>query len=439
MSFGRPFGHKTKVLHRYFIEVTKIIMNTQHVLIIGSVWPEPNSSAAGSRMLQLIGLFQLQGWEITFACAAADSDYMVDLNALNIQKVNIELNNTSFDDFIKKLQPSIVLFDRFMVEEQFGWRVATYCNTALRILDTEDLHCLRAVRKQALKENKSFTVDDLMLSDIAKREIASILRSDLSLIISTYEMTLLKEHFKIDESLLFYIPFLLDRIEEDIIKKWKKFNDRKDFVSIGNFLHEPNLDAVHYLKQTIWPLISKNLPDAALYIYGAYPSQKVNELNQPKENFYVMGRAENAKEVIEKSKVVLAPLRFGAGIKGKLVEAMQCGTPSVTTSIGAEGMHAKLKWSGTIANQPDEIATAAIQLYTNQVLWEDAQQQGITIINDCYRKKTGEDLLIRIDSIQNIIHKHRSTNFIGAMLMHHSMASTKYMARWIEAKNKVNK
>lgn len=425
-------------MHCYFIEVKKIIMNTTHVLIIGSVWPEPNSTAAGSRMLQLIDLFQLQGWEITFASAALPSSYMYDLETLGIKKVNIELNNTSFDEFIIKLQPVIVLFDRFMVEEQFGWRVSTHCNTALRILDTEDLHCLRAARKQALKENKIFTVDDLLLTDVAKREIASILRCDLSLIISTYEMMLLKETFKINESLLFYIPFLLDRLEEDSIKKWKNFNNRKDFVSIGNFLHEPNLDAVHYLKQIIWPLIRKSLPDAKLYIYGAYPSQKVGEMHQPYENFYVMGRAKDAKEVIESSRVVLAPLRFGAGIKGKLVEAMQCGTPSITSTIGAEGMHANLKWSGVIANQPAEIAAAALQLYSDQLVWEEAQRQGIQIINNCYNKKNGEELIITIKKKQQNLYKHRTNNFIGAMLMHHSMASTKYMARWIEAKNKVN-
>lgn len=412
-------------------------MNTQHLLIIGSVWPEPDSSAAGSRMLQLIDLFQLHNWQITFASPASISDYMYDLETVGIEKVSIELNSNSFDEFIKKLQPTIVLFDRFMVEEQFGWRVATYCSNALRILDTEDLHCLRAARKKAVKENKTFTIDDLMLTDVAKREIASILRCDISLIISTYEMTLLTEHFKIDESLLFYIPFLLDHLEEDVIKNWRSFNDRKGFVSIGNFLHEPNLDAVIYLKEVIWPLIKKDLPNAVINIYGAYPSQKVNEMHQPKDNFYIMGRAKNAKKVIENSKVILAPLRFGAGIKGKLVEAMQCGTPSITTTIGAESMHANLKWSGVIANQPSEIAAAAIQLYTNQVLWEDAQQQGITIINNCYNKKTGEELIARIKNIQQNINKHRTNNFIGAMLMHHSMASTKYMARWIQAKNKI--
>ena len=114
----------------------------QHVLIIGFVWPEPNSSAAGGRMVQLISIFKKQGFEVTCASPAMDSDFMVDLDSLGVTKRFIALNCSSFDVFIKELNPSIVLFDRFMIEEQFGWRVAENCPDALRLLDTEDLHCL---------------------------------------------------------------------------------------------------------------------------------------------------------------------------------------------------------------------------------------------------------------------------------------------------------
>ncbi|MGZ4077620.1 MAG: glycosyltransferase, partial [Bacteroidia bacterium] len=150
----------------------------QHILFIGLVWPEPASSAGGSRTMQLIDLFQSQGWKITFASAATDSEYMFDIKRSGVEKVSIELNNESFDAFIKKINPSIVVFDKFMVEEQFGWRVAENCPGALRILDTIDLHCLRIARQQALKEKRIFTGSDLF-SDIAKREIASILRCDI--------------------------------------------------------------------------------------------------------------------------------------------------------------------------------------------------------------------------------------------------------------------
>ena len=159
------------------------------ILIIGTVWPEPNSSAAGTRMLQLIALFQKQGWLLTFASAASDSDFMFDVTTLGIDKVAINLNDSKFDVLVKDLNPNMVLFDRFMIEEQFGWRVAEQCPDALRILDTEDLHCLRLARQKAFQEKRVFELDNLF-SDVAKREIASILRCDLSLIISEVEMDL---------------------------------------------------------------------------------------------------------------------------------------------------------------------------------------------------------------------------------------------------------
>ena len=409
----------------------------QKLLIIGFVWPEPNSSAAGGRMLQLISLFKAQGFSITFASPAQNSDFMVDLQEYEVDKKSIELNNSSFDIFIKELNPSLVLFDRFMMEEQFGWRVAENCPDALRILDTEDLHCLRLARQKAFKENRSFRTTDLFVEEVAKREIASILRCDLSLMISEFEMELLESAFKIDISLLYYLPFLLEPIDDAEIKKLPSFENRKDFVFIGNFLHEPNWNAVQYLQDTIWPLIKKRQPEAVLNVYGAYPSQKVLQLHNKKEGFLIMGRAINAQEVVREARVVLAPLRFGAGIKGKLLEAMQCGTPSIMTSIGSESMHGELPWNGFITNDIADFADRAVQLYQDKTIWSNAQQNGIAIINQRYSKGLFEiDFRTKIEILQSNLEQHRLNNFIGALLQHHTLKSTKYMSRWIEEKNK---
>jgi glycosyltransferase involved in cell wall biosynthesis len=407
----------------------------KNILIIGFVWPEPNSSAAGSRMLQLIEAFLSEGAKITFASTASDSDFMFDVQQLGINKVSIELNNSNFDTFVRELNPEIVLFDRFMVEEQFGWRVAKECPNALRILDTEDLHCLRSARQLAVKEKREFNTTDLF-SDTSKREVASIFRSDITLIISTFEMKILTENFKVDPSLLLHLPFFLDPISELTITNWKSFEERIDFAFIGNFLHEPNWDAVKYLKEEIWPLIKKELPDSKINIYGAYPSQKVNQLHNEKEGFLIKGRAQSASEVIENARVTIVPLRFGAGIKGKLVESMQCGTPSITTSIGAESMHGNLPWSGFIENETSEIAKKSIELYTSKSTWLEAQKKGINIINSIYSKKDNSSLFLsNVKQIQQNIEQHRINNFTGAMLMHHTLASTKYMSKWIEEKN----
>ena len=411
----------------------------QRVLFIGSVWPEPNSSAAGSRTMQLIEVFLSQQWEITFASTAGDSEFMIDFSKWNLTKVSIQLNDSRFDTFVAKLQPTVVIFDRFMTEEQFGWRIAEHCPNALRILDTIDLHCLRSARQKAFKENRKFEEDDLLKEGITKREIASILRSDLSLIISTTELDLLLHFFKIEPGLLYYLPFLLEPLTDNDKQKWLHFHEREHFVTIGNFLHEPNWNAVLYLKQELWPLLKKELPNAALHVYGAYCPQKAVELNNVKDGFIVKGRAEDAHAVVLAARVVLAPLRFGAGIKGKLIDAMQCGTPSVTTSIGAEGMHANLNWNGFIEDDSSSFVKSAIKLYTDEKVWQRCQDYGRIIVEEIYSRKTlGPKFISQLLLLQSNLDQARLKNFMGAMLLHHTAASTKYLSKWIEAKNKLN-
>lgn len=387
-------------------------------------------------MLQLINLFRDENWNVKFASSSLKSEYSCNLRSINVEEIAIKLNHSEFDEVIKRLQPNIVLFDRFMTEEQYGWRVAENCPDALRIIDTEDLHCLRAARQQAFKENRAFQTKDLVI-DIAKREIASILRSDLSLIISSYEMELLQSFFKIDASILHHIPFLLKAVQASDIKNWPSYQERKHFISIGNFWHEPNWNSVLFLKQEIWPLIKKELPEAELHIYGAYPSQKVWDLNNTKEGFIVKGRAEDALNVMKQARVCLAPLRFGAGLKGKLIDAMLAGTPSVTTDIGAEGMHGNLSWNGLVENNKEDIAKAAVKLYTDSQLWQLSQRNGIKIINEFYnRENLGKHLIEKILYVLENIEEHRTNNFVGSVLMHQNLNSTKYMSRWIEEKNK---
>ena len=407
----------------------------QQLLIIGYVWIE-KTTGAGNRMLQLLNVFKNQNYTITFATPAQKTENSLNLAELGVEEKSIELNSSSFDDFIKEQQPDVVLFDRFMMEEQFGWRVAEHCPKALRVLDTEDLHFLRKTRHQQLKKGKQFSTEALLKSDEAKREIAAILRCDMSLIISTYEMQLLKDVFKVDESILYHLPFLLNSIDEKVVKKWKSFEERKHFVFIGNFFHAPNVDAVLQLK-TIWKTIRKQLPEAELHIYGAYATQQIQQLHKPKEGFIIKGFAEDALEVVKSARVVLAPIRFGAGIKGKLTEAMECGTPSVTTSIGAEGMHGNLPWNGFIEDDFEKFANKAIELYTYDILWKKSQQKGIAIINSIYDKeKLAFSFVNKIKEIQENLETHRTQNFLGSLLQHQTLQATKFMSKWIEEKNK---
>ena len=402
----------------------------KNLVIIGKVFPEPNSTAAGYRMIQLMDLFLTQNYQITFLSTATISENSFDLSSKNISFQNIVLNDSSFDELIKNLNPEIVIFDRFTTEEQFGWRVSEQVPNAGKILDTEDLHFLRTAREKAFRQNKFLENSDL-INDVFKREIASILRCDLSLIISEFEMNLLIEKFRIDENILFYLPLF-----GEVKKPETSFSERKNFISIGNFLHEPNWQTVLQLKK-LWKDIKKQLPEAEIHIYGAYTSEKVFQLHNEKEGFIIKGRAENVETVFSQAKVLVAPIPFGAGIKGKLLESMQFGLPNVTSAVGAEAMQGNHDWNGFITDNETEFVEKAVLLYQDENLWQKSQENGYKIVENRFKKELFEPHFIhKIQEISENLESHRNQNFLGQILQHHTLQSTKYLSKWIEEKNK---
>jgi O-antigen biosynthesis protein len=418
------------------------------VLFIGYVWPEPRSSAAGWRTLSLLDCLLARGDEVVFACAAAYSDHAADLESLGIQVAPIALNCSSFDDFVAGLQPELVVFDRFVCEEQFAWRVEKVCPEALRIIDTQDLHCLRDARHRWVKaegDANGVAARDLdLFSDLAKRELAAIWRSDLNLIISEYEVDVLRTVFGVDESLMHYFPLLSQGAGDQGLD----FEARRHCVVLGNFRHAPNWDALQFLRSQLWPEIRRRLPGVECHVYGAYPPPKAQQLHSDKLGFLIKGWATDAAQVMGQARLNLAPLRFGAGQKGKLLDAMEQGTPSITTEIGAESMAGDLPWGGAVVkgavvkgaleNGATQFIDAAVDLYSQKAQWLEAQAHGFAILEQRFLPERHRAALMA--RLQHLLHDKaalRRSNFIGQMLRHHSLRSHQYMSQWIEAKNSI--
>lgn len=402
------------------------------ILIIGKLWPEPASSAAGARMMQLIRFFSEESFELHFATSSKETGFNSSLNEFGVKCESIKLNCPSFDEYILQIDPDIVLFDRFLSEEQFGWRVIENCPNALRILDTEDLHFLREARQKALKSGADLDETQIR-SDMLMRELASIHRCDLNLIVSETEIELLTTYYAISKRKLLFLPVTApDKVVNSLPR-----NQRKGFVFIGNFWHEPNWDAVLYLKKDIWPHIRKSIPGAVINIYGAYPSEKVYNLNNEKEGFIVHGRAENAQTVVGKALVSLVPLRFGAGMKGKILESWSCDTPCVSTKVGAEDMTLNGIFGGKIADNTLGFISAAINMYQNQAEWDIAVDNGRKINENRYSYKLNYDRLkLRLEELKESFKELRKQDIFSQMLQHHTLLSTKYFSKWIQEKNK---
>jgi O-antigen biosynthesis protein len=410
------------------------------VLILGYIWPELKSSAAGLRDWNLIETFVEANWDLTYVSPSSENSFSRKISDRNIPCFTFKANDSKFDQFISNQQPDFVIFDRFVIEEQFGWRVQENCPRACRILDTQDLHFLRKLRQQNL--NSGASIKELsecqfdLNTEETYREISSIYRCDGTFLLSSFESRLLKGFFQIPGELLhinrFHYP--------ELSPMSPGFESRSDFVMIGNFRHAPNTDGILWLKKEIWPLIRKKLPTARISIYGAYPTKEMMQLTHPSEGFLVQGPCEDQFRTLAKYRVNMAPLRFGAGIKGKITDGWWAGTPVVTTSIGAEGMFEKdqesFPWGGEIADTPEDIAERAVSLYQNSDHWKQAQNNGYKLIQKLYSAEENQkDLIQTLLKIEANQLQIRRCNFVGSMLNYHLHRSTKYFSKWIEAKN----
>lgn len=408
-------------------------LGTATVFIIGQVFPEPETTAAGQRMLQIINFFISEGYEVVLGSCAAPSIYSAELEKWGVETTMLRLNSDTFNEHLKWWQPKIVLFDRFMTEEQFSWRVKETLPNAIRILNQEDLHSLRIYREICFNNNSKFSISTYYQQDTTQRELASVFRSDLVLCISPEEMEMQRQ-MGVPSDLLQYWPFVNNVIITQ--KSYPNWANRKHFIFYGNGKHAPNINAILYLKQKIWPEIKKQLPQAELHIYGAYLPQKIRDLHNAKEGFIINGWIEDLDTILSQYRVLLAPLHFGAGLKGKLYAAFQNGLPSVTTTLGFEGYPTTNNLPLIIQDGFNEQIQAAVSLYTQEILWTQIHQNAISYgaqLFDSERIKT--DFKNKLSILMNSLNKKRSNNFIGLMLWHQTLTASKYMGKWITLKN----
>ena len=371
-------------------------------------------------MWRLIATLQGGGYEVVFGSGAQDGDARDALEGAGIHTIETPVNDAAFDERVRVLDPAVVIFDRFMTEEQFSWRVRGAVPGALRVLDTIDLHFLRKAREANPVEPDLGPGNETLL-----RELAAMYRSDVSLIISVDEMALLRERFSFPENKLCYHPLVYPMVEPA-----PDFGMRQHFCTVGNYMHAPNIDAVEVLAKQLWPELRTSLPQAEMHVYGAYPSPRALQLNRAKEGFFVHGPVDDLRGMLHAHRVLLAPLRFGAGLKGKVMDAWYYGMPVVSSPIGAEGLFPSLLWGGEVAEIGEGFVEAACRLYEQEDAWQRGVDRGREILATQFAEDVhGESLLSCLEETS------AGADVIGAMLWREQLRSTEFMSRWIEAKN----
>ena len=484
------------------------------VLFVSFLWPEASSSAAGVRTHSLLRAFADWGWQVHFLACAKPNAHTASLQQSEVT-VHCVLPNRGgdFEQALHESNADCVVFDRFTAEEAFSYRVKAARPNAARILDMQDLHSLRYARQAAVKEclagqktenetlfqtsnstravRASLAAVPVAGDPYLSRELASVLRSDLTLVCSPVELRMMRETFGVPISKLALASFFCDEGElQKNSDTGNSFRQRSGFTTIGTFYHPPNVDGVRWLRFEVWPLIRSELPDATMRVYGSYPTEAVKQLHSKTEGFHVLGFAESIESAMADARVLLAPLRFGAGIKGKIVDAWMHGVPVVTTPIGAEGMVPGVDklwteseddsdsdtekksdpekeksenetWGGSWRSlDAAGFARDAVALHEDSAAWEATRRRGRELVKilfpheknlDTVRREmeglfeTDGDLpLERARSSQalkkglvkprTVLEKRRAEDFVGQTLWHHSLRSTEYFSRWIEVK-----
>lgn len=366
---------------------------------------------------------------------------------------------------------AIFVFDRFHTEEMFSFEIHKYMPEALLVLDMQDFHSLRRARQAAVEASACATTLDATLAALEcrptandptlLRELGSIHRCDLVLACSSVEAEMLHKDYGVAHDKLVVAPLLgdLQNCVADAPAHWQQ---RRDLCFVGGYRHPPNIDAVDQLAR-LWPQIRPRLqaqqnlvdePPPCLYILGAYCTKRLQQrwyqsllaaggTTEDVDTFRVEGFVPGPiHERLVRYRLLVAPLRYGAGLKGKLVDAWHAGLPVATTSIGAEGLWSETDtdadFPGGVADTDSSFINTVVDLYTRPDVWTLARQGLTEGIGTSWRTDLGAGAWSRIagrltDSL-NRLSERRKKDYTRAMLWRESCRSTEYFSKYIEYK-----
>ncbi|WP_165587189.1 glycosyltransferase [Flavobacterium sp. MEB061] len=352
-----------------------------NVIIVDTKVPEFDKDSGSRRLTEIIklliankiGVFLLADFkEYRFA-----TNYVQYFKDLGVVVYEPSINNSgkliTKNDFLKQVLPfaNFAWLHRPEIFEKY-YPIVKKNKPDLKIFfDMVDFHYLRFKREYELTANP-----DIMKNadKYLKLELDNCQKADKIIVISDIEKETLKD-FYTEDSKIVSIGNIHQYIEN---KNPVSFEDRKDLLFIGGFDHKPNVDAVQYLSNEIMPLLWKSEPEISISIIGSNPPESILKLNSDK--FKIIGFAKEVSPYFLNSRIFLAPLRYGAGIKGKIGQSLEFGLPLVTTSIGAEGFNFKENRNIIVGNTSQEIVENILLLYKNKEVWEKISSDSKKVI-----------------------------------------------------------
>ena len=363
------------------VDFTGNLKYDKNVIIIDSKVPEYNKDSGSRRLSEIIklliknnvGVFLMADFK-EYRFRTDYVQYFTDLGAV-VYEPGIDNSGklVAKNDFIKQVLPfaDFVWLHRPEIFAKYYPIIRKIKPEAKVFFDMVDFHYLRFKREFELTGNAGI----LKKADkYLKLELGNCKKADKIIVISDVEKESLKEFYS-EDSKVISIGNIHQFIENE---NPVSFENRKDLLFIGGFDHQPNVDAVKYLAEEIMPLLWKSNPEISISIIGSNPPESIEKLNS--ERFRVVGYAEDVAPYFLNSRIFVAPLRYGAGIKGKIGQSLEFGLPLVTTNIGAEGFNFEENRNITVGNTSQEIVDNIMVLYQNEELWEKISSNSKKVI-----------------------------------------------------------
>lgn len=352
------------------VDQAKDRMAKSRVLVLEHCTPTPNQDAGSVTTYNLMLLLREMGFQVTFI--PEDNFLYMPEYTTALQRVGIEVLYAPFLTNVEQhLQEfgaryDLVFLFRPLVVERNITSVRQYCPQAKVLYYTHDLHFLRMSREAELYQDsaKQKLADEMKL-----RELAVLKDVDAGILVSEQELAGVKDYFEEKEK-LHTLPLILD-----IPGTTKGFAERQDIVFVGGYQHTPNIDAVIYFVAEVMPFLREYLPGVRFYAVGSNPPPEISALTT--DDVIITGFIDDLNSFYDQRRISVSPLRYGAGIKGKIGTALAVGLPVVATSLAIEGMSLTNQENVLIADKPKDFAKAIAKLYQNEKLWNKLSQTGL--------------------------------------------------------------
>ena len=365
----------------------------KNILVIDHHVPMPDRDSGSLRMFQILQLLHALGHHVTF----------IPDNLANSQPYTSELQKRGIEvvyhPYVKRVRDflishggelDVVVLSRCQFARKHIANVRRFAPQSRIIFDTVDLHFVREAGEARVTGDPDI---ERKARETERLEYQLIDQSDETWVVSSSEQRLLGK--KCPEKSIQVVSNIVD-----VPGSQTPFTLRRDWLFIGSFQHKPNVDAVLFFTQKIYPLISDKLRDAKFFIIGDNVPPEIVALAN--ENIVVTGLQRDARPFFDSVKLSVAPLRFGAGVKGKINQSMALGVPVVATSVAVDGTELRDREEILVADEPEDFAHALVELYESQELWSRLSQNGIRKTRELYSVEAAHEKLKFLFSDQHL-------------------------------------